>query len=180
VPESLSLCSVVAGSAKIDHFQIRTLPKNAKIVLSELKDNQTGKIYGRAALRPGISYRKPSAVITVGGFRPDELEHFEEIFLGETETAARNMAIPTAPAHVLQDWVREQAKILARSEVLNRFNLLGASIVMLLGGDATQIEYDQDKDNVHPRDFEKDLRMSEEVFIWLICHEPVKQHLRGP
>ena len=78
-------------------------------------------------------------MITVGGFRPDELKHFEGIFLGETETAARNMAIPTAPAHVLQDWVREQAKILARSEVLNRFNLLGASIVMLLGGEATNL-----------------------------------------
>jgi hypothetical protein len=101
-----------------------------------LQDVKTGEMYGRACICAG-SHHYTAGVVTVGGFRADTLGRLAGVLFGETESVARNSAMPTVPAPVLREWATEQAKLIESAKVSGEHKLEAASLVMLCGGDAS-------------------------------------------
>ena len=103
----------------------------------ELRDSRTGEVHGRACICIGRYYT--AGVVTVGGFRADTLQHIAGVLCGETESVARNSAMPTVPAPVLREWAMEQAKLISLAKLSGEHKLEAASLVMLCGGDASEL-----------------------------------------
>lgn len=162
------------------------LSKSSASHLRVLQDKK-GVVHGRAC----ISADRPlwwgkNGVITVGGFTAMTLNGIAGVLLGDSQTVARNMALPTVPADVLAAWASEQALLLAKSELSDQEKLRSAGYVMQCGGDISDlpviergsgylntnalrkllstvetitaydgdsIDYDEDRDRCHPREF---------------------------
>jgi hypothetical protein len=69
--------------------------------------------------------------------RASELHRVLGVLKGEAETVARNEAMPIVPATVLRNWATEQAELIAASKFSGTDKLSIASLVMLLGGNAS-------------------------------------------
>jgi hypothetical protein len=99
----------------------------------ELRDSRSGETHGRACIWVGSRYDMVG-VVTVGGFRADMLHQIAGVLRGETESVARNSAMPTVPAPILREWATEQAELIASARLSGRQKLDAASLVMLCGG----------------------------------------------
>ena len=103
-----------------------------------LRDSKSGETHGRACICAGNPYWT-AGVVTVGGFRADTLCHIAGVLRGETESIARNSAMPTVPAAVLREWATEQAGLIASAKLSGGHKLGAASLVMLCGGVASDL-----------------------------------------
>jgi hypothetical protein len=103
--------------------------------MSELRDESTGVLYGRACINPLDSFFARAGVVTVGGLRASDVGCIAGILLGEEQTVSRDSAMPTVPAIVLRRWATEQAALLASSKLPGSGKLRAAAIVMMLGGE---------------------------------------------
>jgi hypothetical protein len=134
----------------------------------------------------------------VGGFSSEPLQEVAGVFFGETETVARNSAMPTVPAALLREWATEQARLIAGSRIAGDEKLQAASLVMLFGGEVSdlpvavrngeyltakeveallreldeaevhkgsEIQYDEDEDDVAPKAFKNDFVSSSTLFL---------------
>jgi hypothetical protein len=107
--------------------------------LRVLTDPTTGEIHGRACLCLGPSYSVSPGVVTVGGFRACPVDCVGGVLLGEAATVARNTATPTATGSALREWAAEQARLISASKLDGDGKLVAASLVMLCGGDASDL-----------------------------------------
>ncbi|MCX6929426.1 MAG: hypothetical protein NT154_40360, partial [Verrucomicrobia bacterium] len=104
----------------------------------ELRDSKSGETHRRACICVGSSFYT-AGVVTVGGFRADTLRDIAGVLRGETESVARNSAMPSVPAPVLREWATEQARLVASTKLPGDYRLEAASLVMLCGGDASDL-----------------------------------------
>ena len=75
----------------------------------------------------------------MGGFRADRLGRIAGVLRGETESVARNSAMPTVPSSALRKWATEQAELLASAQIPDEYKLEAGSLVMLLGGNISDL-----------------------------------------
>ncbi|MBI4662517.1 MAG: ATP-binding protein [Verrucomicrobia bacterium] len=165
--------------------------------LRPLQDS-AGRFFGRACIQPGDRHFSTRGLVTVGGFKSADLNHFGGILLGDTQAVARDVAIPIVPANVLRAWATEQAELLAKTRISDRLKAHGTAVVMALGGEVgilpivirdedylnaqmvteivstaseidvysgVKIEFDEDEDDVHPREFRLHFKPSSELFF---------------
>jgi hypothetical protein len=122
------------GDALVSFYQFDLKPVLPNLRL--LKDSRDGQTYGRGCICVGRFYH-PTGVVTVGGFRADTVNNIAGVLRGETESLARNSAMPCVPGPVLREWATEQANLIASAKIWERHQLEAAGLVMLCGGDAS-------------------------------------------
>jgi len=75
-----------------------------------------GQIVGRGYLVPGESYISSigllNASVTVGGFRTSNIRGCVGVFLGVTNKASRDSALPAFPAMLYRNWLSEQFELI--------------------------------------------------------------------
>ena len=133
-PERLSKRTTEAMPAYCE-IELKSLMSNLRL-LRALASQET---YGRACICVN-RFHSQSGVVTVGGFRADSLYCIAGVLAGETETIARDCAMPSVPSEVLRAWATDQAGLIAATGRLSgEVRLEAARIVMLCGGDASAL-----------------------------------------
>ena len=135
--DGITLLKRVIGPKNIENqsFQenLDTLNNNLQLL-----KNSSGEIVGRACIfntnSPHEKYMNVNGIVTLGGFRANELSGIVGILLGEPYRASRDIAIPIIEQNKLNEWATEQAglivKNLSNPEQLNNI----ASVIKRLGG----------------------------------------------
>ena len=104
----------------------------------QLLKNSSGDIVGRACIfstnYSHEKYRHINGIVTLGGFRANELSGIVGILLGEPYRASRDIAIPIVEQNKLNEWATEQAGLIVKnlSDPERLSNI--ASIIKRLGG----------------------------------------------
>lgn len=136
--------------------------------------------------------------VTVGGLVATRLRGVGGILVGETQTIARDSAMPVVSAAALSEWADEQARLLAESALSEWEKMKAAAFVLLCGGNPgslpvikqgteflnteelkaalseaesivifedEDIEYDEDSDQCHPKNFREWFEPDENMFF---------------
>ena len=130
----------IRGDQLLRRVSAGNLSKSSASNLRVLQDKK-GIVHGRACIlsEHQFSWLGQSGVVTVGGFAAMTLNGIAGVLLGDSQTVARNMALPTVPAEVLANWASEQALLLAKSELSNEQKLRSAGYIMQCGGDISDL-----------------------------------------
>lgn len=96
--------------------------------------DETGKPLGRAFIQPSSFFGADGGWVTIGGLRASRMSNIQGLLVGETLTASRDSALPTASKEQLAAWATEQASIIgmSRSDELHKARC--AEIVLECGG----------------------------------------------
>lgn len=96
--------------------------------------DETGKPLGRAFIQPSSFFGADGGWVTIGGLRASRMSNIQGLLVGETLTASRDSALPTASKEQLAAWATEQATIIgmSRSDELHKARC--AEIVLECGG----------------------------------------------
>ncbi|MCW1774709.1 hypothetical protein, partial [Pantoea ananatis] len=94
-----------------------------------------GNVLGRGFLAPtngnvrrfGVEY---DGMLTVGGYRTNEVNDFIGLLLSETYKASRDLAYPLIPKNDFKDWMRNQITLLKKMVRINLFILDCLSCVL--------------------------------------------------
>jgi hypothetical protein len=100
---------------------------------ARLVKDKEGRLFGRAWINPGSRY-EPCGEVTIGGLLGGMLNFLGGIWLAETAlTVRRDDARPSVTVQALQAWAREQAQIIARSNLTHHEQLECAEIILACG-----------------------------------------------
>lgn len=116
------------------HVESDTIPPLRLII------DDSGQVFGRAAIWPWYAYYRPSpGTVAVGGLASSSLGGIIGILIGKSERATRDLAIPSIPIPLLNEWVKTEADTRLHEghslEVLSTV----AEAVSALGGDVSDL-----------------------------------------
>lgn len=128
------------------------LKKNEKEFISNLSRNLrlikgiNGSVIGRALIYyeghrfPNKKNRRYfEGVITVGGMKTSGLTGLLGVFVGKSHRASRDIGIPIASKEIISKWATNQAKLLSKQNLENRFQISCASIIRACGGHTEEL-----------------------------------------
>jgi hypothetical protein len=132
IPPEKLLKRVSSLSADEDNAKVLRTYASA---VRELRDSD-GQIYGRACIAPRVGWFEPwECAVTVGGLTATRVRDLAGVLIGSTENVARNIAMPSVPATVLESWAAEQSTLLAAAAISDERRMAGAAVVMLCGAE---------------------------------------------
>jgi hypothetical protein len=117
------------------HQKIQDEKAGEKSFIRPLVDAD-GRVLGRAFIEPDrYSWQASGGWVTVAGLRANQLRNVQGIFLGEADTASRDVATPLADASTLAAWATEQAELIATHILDEERQAKTAEIVLECGGE---------------------------------------------
>jgi hypothetical protein len=109
--------------------------------IRELHSSET--CVGRAAITPSPfahdAFEAIEGVVTVGGLRACHTTYVAGLFLGTSERAARDSAMPVVPSDTLADWASGQAALAKQTWAEPELQYECAAAIALCGGDTADL-----------------------------------------
>ena len=102
--------------------------------------DKDGQVYGRAAIHPGIwAHSRPPGWVTISGLRASPMRNIAGVIFGETLTASRDNALPTAPKEALTTWASAQANLISTVKDAS-FQANAAEVILAFEGNISNLK----------------------------------------